>query len=116
MKIVWSIEAIDDLQALRAYIGKDSPRSAQHMAFRIIDAVESLLGAHPKIGRPGRVEGTRELVVSQTPYVVPYRFNGEAVLCCGSITRRGVGLIGYNADWPEDEDENKRADFSPFTK
>jgi toxin ParE1/3/4 len=37
------------------------------------------LGAFPAIGRPGRVAGTRELVVSGTPYIVPYRVRGERV-------------------------------------
>ena len=31
------------------------------------------------LGRPGRVEGTRELVVPDTPYLVPYRGRGHAV-------------------------------------
>ena len=31
------------------------------------------------IGRPGRVEGTRELVVAGTPYIVPYRVKAEIV-------------------------------------
>ncbi|MBV9287592.1 MAG: type II toxin-antitoxin system RelE/ParE family toxin [Hyphomicrobiales bacterium] len=31
------------------------------------------LRAHPHMGRPGRIVGTRELVVAETAYVVPYR-------------------------------------------
>ena len=42
------------------------------MASAIVDAVDRL-AAHPAVGRPGRVPGTRELVVSRTPYVIPYR-------------------------------------------
>ena len=38
-----------------------------------------LLAQHPALGRPGRVEGTRELVVPDTPYLVPYRVRGHAV-------------------------------------
>ncbi len=37
------------------------------------------LANHPALGRPGRVSGTRELVVSGTPYIVPYRVRGETV-------------------------------------
>jgi toxin ParE1/3/4 len=45
---------------------------------RIRGAVEQL-AAMPGIGRPGRVPGTRELVVTGTPYIVPYRVRDDAV-------------------------------------
>ncbi len=79
MRIVWSVEAIDDLEALRAYISADSPKAAREMALRIVSAVEDLLDAHPEIGRPGRVAGTRELVIAKTPYIVPYRVDPGVV-------------------------------------
>jgi toxin ParE1/3/4 len=79
MRIVWSVESLDDLESLRALIGKDSPKAAREMALRIIAAVEQLLAPHPEIGRPGRIAGTRELVVAQTPYIVPYRIESETV-------------------------------------
>jgi toxin ParE1/3/4 len=72
MKIVWSSRAIAHLIALRDYIAEDSPRSAAAVAARIITAVE-LLQTQPHLGRPGRIPGTRELVVPNTPYVIPYR-------------------------------------------
>jgi len=31
------------------------------------------------MGRPGRVDGTREFVVAGTPYIIPYRVRGETV-------------------------------------
>src|SRR5688572_15463158 len=37
-----------------------------------MDAVE-LLATQPSMGRPGRVLSTRELVVPDTPFVIPYR-------------------------------------------
>ena len=42
------------------------------LSLRIIEAVE-LLTEQPGIGRPGRIEGTRELVINGTPFLVPYR-------------------------------------------
>ncbi|MGH9660026.1 MAG: type II toxin-antitoxin system RelE/ParE family toxin, partial [Bryobacteraceae bacterium] len=36
-----------------------------------------LLASQPQMGRPGRVLGTRELVVPDTPYIIPYRVRGE---------------------------------------
>jgi toxin ParE1/3/4 len=39
------------------------------------------LASHPRLGRPGRVAGTRELVVTGSPYVVVYRLEpGEVVI------------------------------------
>jgi toxin ParE1/3/4 len=76
MKIVWSRRAIRNLVALREYIEKDSEQSAALVASRILKAVD-LLQAHPEMGRPGRVLGTRELVVPDTPYVMPYRVRRE---------------------------------------
>lgn len=79
MTPVWSPEAIDDIAALRAYIGEDDPAAAQRVALHIIDTVESLLPDHPEMGRPGRVPGTRELVIPGTPFIVPYRVHGGAL-------------------------------------
>ena len=39
----------------------------------------ALLIDHPSLGRAGRVPGTRELVVPDTPYLVPYRVRGMRI-------------------------------------
>lgn len=78
MKIVWSPRAIRHLTALRAYIARQSEQSAALTATRILEAVD-LLALQPQMGRPGRVLGTRELVVRDTPYIVPYRVRGERI-------------------------------------
>jgi toxin ParE1/3/4 len=76
MKVVWSRRALRHLTHVRDYIAKDHPKSAEEIAQRILESVEQL-AAHPHIGRSGRLVGTRELVVSGTPYIVPYRIRGE---------------------------------------
>ena len=73
MNIVWSAEALDDLDSLYAYIAKDGPKAARETALAVIAAIETLLPDNPHVGRPGRVPGTRELVVPRTQFVVPYR-------------------------------------------
>lgn len=73
MNILWSPEAVQDLTALRSHIAEDNPAAAQPVALRIVEAVEQHLPANPHMGRPGRVPGTRELVIPRTPYIVPYR-------------------------------------------
>ena len=72
MRIVWSRRAVQHLAEIRSYIARDHPQAAQRVAARILESVD-LLAGHPHIGRSGRVIGTRELVVSGTPYVIPYR-------------------------------------------
>jgi addiction module RelE/StbE family toxin len=72
MKTVWSRRAVQHLAEIRSYIARDDPRAAQRVAARILESVD-LLAGRPHIGRPGRLTGTRELVVSDTPYVIPYR-------------------------------------------
>jgi toxin ParE1/3/4 len=79
MITVWSPEAIDDLIALRSYIEQDDPAAAQRVALHIIKNVETLLASSPEMGRPGRVPGTRELVIPRTPFIVPYRVAGHAI-------------------------------------
>jgi toxin ParE1/3/4 len=73
MNIIWSPEAIQDLISLRAYIAEESPAGARRIVARILHDVEHLLPDNPQMGRPGRVPGTREFVIPQTPYIVPYR-------------------------------------------
>jgi toxin ParE1/3/4 len=72
MKVVWSRRAIRHLVAQRKHIEKESEQNAALIARRILKAVD-LLQTQPEMGRPGRVLGTRELVVPETPYVIPYR-------------------------------------------
>ncbi len=78
MKTVWSRRAIRHLVALRSRIAKGSEQSAATVADRIVQAVD-LLVDQPHLGRPGRIHGTRELVVPNTPYIVPYRVRSGAV-------------------------------------
>jgi addiction module RelE/StbE family toxin len=60
------------------YIARDNPQAAESLVKRVLDAVD-MLTEHPSIGRPGRVSGTRELVIADTPYLVPYRVKGKTV-------------------------------------
>ncbi len=78
MKIKWLNLASQDLKYVEAYIAQENPTSAVQVVLRIIDAVE-LLADQPGIGRLGRVEGTRELVIAGTPFIVPYRKKGAYI-------------------------------------
>jgi addiction module RelE/StbE family toxin len=78
MKIIWSPQAGDDLLTLYRYIAQENPRAARGLHSRIISRVLLLLKT-PYSGRTGRVPGTRELVVSGTSYVVPYRIHQGSI-------------------------------------
>ena len=72
MKFVWSAHAITDVREAYLYIAAGSPKAAKNLIARIGVQV-SILSEFPMAGRSGRVPGTRELVISKTPYVVAYR-------------------------------------------
>ena len=79
MNILWSPEAIEDLNSLRAYIAQDNPSAARVAALHIAQQIEQLLSDNPQMGRPGRVPGTRELVIPKTPFIVPYRLQRNVI-------------------------------------
>ena len=78
MIIVWLPRALADRDAQIDHIAQDSPKSAIEQGDRIESQIE-ILGARPEIGRKGRVSGTRELVVSRTPFIVVYRLRAERI-------------------------------------
>ena len=74
----WLPSAEMALEEIIEYIAIDNLNAALALGDRIIDAVEDNLTEHPNMGRPGRVEGTRELVVHKN-YVVIYQVAADAV-------------------------------------
>ena len=72
MEIIWRRIALNDLEGIRRYIAEENPTAGARIRATIRNAVEQLAD-HPHLGRPGRVEGTRELVVPDTPFIVVYR-------------------------------------------
>ena len=78
MRIRWLDQALDELETVRVYIARDNPSAAAKVAQRIRRATK-VLTEYPAAGRPGRVLNTRELVVSGTPYILPYRVRGNVL-------------------------------------
>lgn len=78
MKVRWLDRAVFDLKAARAYIARDNPGAAADIARRIREAVR-VVADYPAAGRVGRVPNTREVVVSGTPYIIPYRIKANVV-------------------------------------
>jgi addiction module RelE/StbE family toxin len=78
MRIRWLRKALANLDEEATYIAADDPNAARLVVRRVFEAVEQLT-EHPGAGRPGRVPGTRELVVGKTRYILPYRVRGDTV-------------------------------------
>lgn len=77
MKIKWTKTALGNLGLVADYIAQDSPQRAKTFIQEIREKTATLV-EFPTIGRPGRVIGTRELVVHKN-YIVAYRVRGEDV-------------------------------------
>jgi toxin ParE1/3/4 len=66
MRIVWTARSLQDIETIADFIAEDDPAAADRLVRRIENQISGL--AHnPGLGRRGRVEGTRELVLSKTP-------------------------------------------------
>ena len=70
-RIRLTVSALGDLAALQLYIWADNPRAAASVCCRIVENIE-MLATQPNLGWPGRVPGTRELVIAGTPFIAPY--------------------------------------------
>lgn len=73
MRIVWTRRYLRELASIGDYIGQNSPGAAARIVNEIHSKTDRLLTANPFIGRTGEIRGTRELVISGTPYIVAYR-------------------------------------------
>jgi len=76
LKVEWTHPALADLIEAQVYISQQNPQAAQEVAQKVWDASQQL-AENPAIGREGHVEGTREWVVGQTPYLIVYRIKDE---------------------------------------
>jgi toxin ParE1/3/4 len=72
MRLRWTPAAADDLEAIGDYLARHLPAFAQSTIREIYQAILTLRST-PNRGRPGREEGTRELVLPRLPYIVVYR-------------------------------------------
>jgi toxin ParE1/3/4 len=92
VKLDWTPLAISHLRSTHQHIARDNPAAAEKIIARILSAAERLAD-YPSMGRPGRIEGTRELVIPGTPFIVTYRIrrNDLQILAVMHTSRK----------WPE---------------
>lgn len=75
--IRWTLPALRQLEDIQDYIAEHNPRAAFELAERIRLQVNEQLPEQPLSGRNGRVDGTRELVISGSKYIVAYRVKDD---------------------------------------
>ncbi|URK86170.1 type II toxin-antitoxin system RelE/ParE family toxin (plasmid) [Rhizobium sp. RCAM05350] len=92
MKLVWSAFALSDRDGIFTHIETDNPAAAVTVDERIAAALRRLLD-FPESGRPGRVVGTRELVIAGTPYVAAYTLTETTV--------RVLRVLHGAQQWPD---------------
>jgi toxin ParE1/3/4 len=91
VRLEWSVWAQADRDAIFDTIEANNPRAAIAIDKRISDRVKTLQRL-PRSGRPGRIEETRELVITRTPYIVVYRMTGDSV--------RILRVLHSSRQWP----------------
>ena len=92
MRIRWTRQALNNFDTAIHYIAADNPGNAQQVARKVWDSIQ-LLRQQPGMGRPGRVPGTRELIIADLPFIVPYaEHNGEIVI---------LRIMHTSMKWPE---------------
>lgn len=77
MRLLWTPRARRAREAAIDYIAQDNPSAALGQ-LNEIERQTDLLIESPKMGRPGRMKNTRELVISRTPFIVVYRVKAKA--------------------------------------
>lgn len=80
MRVDWSTHAVADLKAISEFIEQDrNLETANRVTRAIYEAVQSL-ASMPRRGRLGRLEGTREMVLTRLPYIVVYQVLDDRIL------------------------------------
>ncbi|HFP0335795.1 TPA: type II toxin-antitoxin system RelE/ParE family toxin, partial [Escherichia coli] len=78
MEIKWLRKAIANLEAEFRYIAEDDPQAAERFVNEVWRLTQ-LLKEQPAMGREGRVPETRELILHNYPYIIPYRVRNNII-------------------------------------
>ena len=78
MRVRWLKTAKSNLEAAIERIAQEDLGMATKVYIHIKEHVAAL-GTQPSMGRPGRIFGTRELVIEKYPYLIPYRIRDTEV-------------------------------------
>ena len=93
MELRWSTLAVEDLEHIFHRIAKDNPTAAHEIVKAIYDGCQSL-SDFPYRGRPGRMNGRRELVF--LPTSLSTRSRSTLLKSPVSITVHRTGLKAFS--------------------
>jgi addiction module RelE/StbE family toxin len=79
VKLVFTRQAIRQLNTIIDYIAQESPQGARRVRDRL-HAITSLLVEQPRMGQPTDLEGVRRILVSPYPYLIFYRVTEDALI------------------------------------
>lgn len=79
MRVEWTRGTEKNLDAIEEYIAQDNPAAAAKTVLRIVRRTFSQLSKQPSSGKPGRINGTRELIFPEFPYIVIYSIQQETI-------------------------------------
>ena len=91
MLLRWTMAAAADLESIGEYLFEKSPQNAAQLIRKIYET-PSALRNYPNLGRPGKKEGTRELVIAPLPYIVVYQTTDDAIYI--------LRILHGAQDWP----------------
>lgn len=72
MKVLWTRLALQDLENTYEFVTQHNPKAANGIIKRIESGIDNLK-LYPNVGKKGRLIGTRELIIPNTPFLLPYR-------------------------------------------
>lgn len=78
MRIRWTPPAVADMQSISDYLKEHHPQYRQPAMRRLYDSIQALKDT-PYRGRPGRIEGTREILFPPMPYIAVYRVHEQSI-------------------------------------
>ena len=78
MHIKWLRKALQNLDQEAEYIPLENPQAAKLIVKKITQTVNALK-ENPALGKAGRIVGTRELIIANTPYLIPYRIKNNSI-------------------------------------
>ena len=78
MRIRWTPAAAADLQGISDYLKEHHPRYRDPTMRKLYGIIRELK-QWPARGRPGREDGTREILFPPTPYVAVYRMKEQTI-------------------------------------
>jgi toxin ParE1/3/4 len=92
VNICWTSVAADDLKSVYEYLSEHAPARADSMVDRILAGID-VLEQYPNLGRQGRLDGTRELVITGTPFIIFYRLEKRQIEI--------LGVLHAARKWPD---------------